>query len=163
MREWYNSFMAQANIFGQNLTRYREQAGWSQVEFQRQLAKAGSDMHMTVIRRLEAGQRSPRLQEALTIAEIFQIPVEVLALDQSANKQLATVTDRLAAMVGALDTLNEASDNVTEARDNLATAVIEAQRAGVPSKLLTEAKEKVRQYDSLNELMHQVNGWDGTY
>ena len=54
-------------------------------------------MHMTVLRRIEAGEREPRLVEAMKIAETLGIPVELLTLDATSNKHLAAVSDSLVA------------------------------------------------------------------
>ena len=74
--------MDDTKIIADNIVRYRTQKGWSRSEFQRQLAETSTPIGIMPLRQIEAGKRDLRLPEALTIAKMFDIPVEFLAIDR---------------------------------------------------------------------------------
>ena len=106
-------------------------------------------MHMTVLRRIEAGEREPRLVEAMKIAETLGIPVELLTLDATSNKHLAAVSDSLVALQETSRTLKQASEAHKQAKTELGAAISKARRAGVSERLLLEATELAGRHDPL--------------
>ena len=137
--------MDKSSIFGQNLIYYRKRAGWSLAELGRQLEGAGHTMHMTNLRRIESGERIPRIWEATALAEVLGVPVEAFTIDPSASESLAGVTDKLAELTDTTEKFIAAANEALNASEALSRAIIEAERAGVPSKLLLEAREQLRE------------------
>lgn len=107
-------------------------------------------MHMTVLRRIEAGEREPRLVEAMKIAETLGIPVELLTLDAASNKHLAAVSDSLVAFQETSRALKHASEAHEQAKTELGDAIAKARRAGVSERLLLEATELAGRHDLLH-------------
>ena len=141
--------MAESNIFGQNLAQFRQKAGWSQLEMRRRLEANGLKMHMTVLRRIEAGEREPRLAEAMKIAETMGITVELLTLDAASNKHLAAVSDSLVAFQETSRALKQATEAHEQAKTELGATITKARRAGVSERLLLEATELAGRHDPL--------------
>ncbi len=102
-------------------------------------------MHMTNLRRIESGERIPRIWEATALAEVLGIPVEAFTIDPSASESLAGVTDKLSELTDAAEKFITAANEVLNASEALNRAVTEAERAGVPPKLLLEAREQLRE------------------
>ena len=96
-------------------------------------------MHMTNLRRIESGERIPRIWEATALAEVLNIPVEAFTIDPSASESLAGVTDKLSELTDTTEKL------IAAANEALNRAITEAERAGVPPKLLLEAREQLRE------------------
>ncbi len=107
-------------------------------------------MHMTVLRRIEAGEREPRLVEAMKIAETLGIPVELLTLDAASNKHLAAVSDSLVAFQETSRALKRVLEAHEQAKTELGDAIAKARRAGVSERLLLEATELAGRHDLLH-------------
>lgn len=57
----------------------RKRREWSQAEVARMLTAKGIDnMHHTTVAKIEAGDREIKLDEAVAIAELYEVPLEVL-------------------------------------------------------------------------------------
>ncbi|MBM0125612.1 helix-turn-helix domain-containing protein [Pimelobacter simplex] len=64
---------------GVRLRREREARGWSQQEVANRLGDRGISLHMSAIAKIEAGSRTVRLNEAVALAEVFDMKVEELS------------------------------------------------------------------------------------
>jgi transcriptional regulator with XRE-family HTH domain len=65
--------------FGSRVRQGREDRKWSQVEMARLLCDVGVEpMHATTIAKIEAGTRSVRINEAVGIADLFDVSLDVL-------------------------------------------------------------------------------------
>lgn len=64
---------------GVRLRREREARGWSQQEVANRLADRGISLHMSAIAKIEAGSRTVRLNEAMALAQVFEVRIEDLA------------------------------------------------------------------------------------
>lgn len=63
-------------IFGRHLRRLREDRGWSQAAVATKLAAFhGIELHFSAIAKMEGAHRLIRLNEAVAIAEIFEVPL----------------------------------------------------------------------------------------
>ena len=102
-------------------------------------------MHMTNLRRIESGERIPRIWEATALAEVLNIPVEAFTIDPSASESLAGVTEKLSELTDATEKFIAAASEARNASEALNRAITEAERAGVPPKLLLEAREQLRE------------------
>jgi transcriptional regulator with XRE-family HTH domain len=65
--------------FGQRLKAERERRGWTQPQMADMLSDKGiRPMHPTTVAKIEAGDRSVRINEAVGIADLFQVSVDSL-------------------------------------------------------------------------------------
>jgi transcriptional regulator with XRE-family HTH domain len=65
--------------FGGRVRSERESRGWSQADMARMLSDRGiQPMHPTTVAKIEAGDRSVRINEAVGIADLFEVPVDSL-------------------------------------------------------------------------------------
>jgi transcriptional regulator with XRE-family HTH domain len=65
--------------FRHRITRERKKRGWSQAEVARKLkAKDIDNVHISTVSKIEAGDREIKLDEALAIAEIYGLSLDVL-------------------------------------------------------------------------------------
>ncbi|MFL0274312.1 helix-turn-helix transcriptional regulator [Mycobacterium sp. SMC-19] len=63
--------------FGKRVQGERASRGWSQAEMAKMLSDNGiNPMHPTTVAKIEAGQRSVRINEALGIAELFETSID---------------------------------------------------------------------------------------
>ena len=96
-------------------------------------------------RRIESGERIPRIWEATALAEVLGVPVEAFTIDPSASESLAGVTDKLSELTDTTEKFIAAANEALNASEALNRAITEAERAGVPPKLLLEAREQLRE------------------
>jgi transcriptional regulator with XRE-family HTH domain len=65
--------------FGDRVKGERESRGWSQADMAQMLSDRGiQPMHPTTVAKIEAGDRSVRINEAVGIADLFEVPVDSL-------------------------------------------------------------------------------------
>jgi transcriptional regulator with XRE-family HTH domain len=65
--------------FGQRVKAEREDQGWSQADMAKALSTVGVHrMHPTTIAKIEAGDRSVRINEAVGIADLFEVSLDAL-------------------------------------------------------------------------------------
>ena len=65
--------------FGQRVKAEREDRGWSQADMAKKLSAVGVHlMHPTTITKIEAGDRSVRINEAVGIADVFDMSMDAL-------------------------------------------------------------------------------------
>lgn len=69
--------------FGANLRYYREASGWSQVELAQRMRDRGFPFHQATIYKLEDSKRQPKLNEAVALSEVLEVPLEHLISDAS--------------------------------------------------------------------------------
>lgn len=66
--------------FGERVKDEREHRGWSQANMAKMLSDNGiHPMHPTTVAKIEAGDRSVRINEAVGIADLFEVSVDSLA------------------------------------------------------------------------------------
>ena len=72
--------------FGERLRTERERRKWSQAQMATMLADRGvQPMHPTTIAKIEAGDRSVRINEAVEIADLFEMSLDTLVGRATAN------------------------------------------------------------------------------
>jgi transcriptional regulator with XRE-family HTH domain len=65
--------------FGQRVKQNRERKGWTQQQMAAMLAEKGiQPMHATTVAKIEAGDRSVRINEAVGIANLFEMALDAL-------------------------------------------------------------------------------------
>lgn len=131
-------------LFGANLRRFREAFGWSQSELARQMQEAGwSKYSQVAVSRTEEGSRAVRLDEAISLARLF-------------NRKLQDLLDPK----GVIDTwqrlrlvMEDYSSSVTELRK--VVRELEEQRlfVGVAAKMLKEEVESAGGAEKISETM----------
>lgn len=65
-------------VAGQELRRLRIGLGWSQEEVAERMKNYGYEWHQTLVGRIEAANRPLRLNEAVDLAALFDVPLERL-------------------------------------------------------------------------------------
>ena len=100
------------DYFSKRLRAEREQRGWSQADMAKRLSAKDIPMHWTTIAKIEAGDRSVRIVEAVGIADLFDVPLDAL-LGRSADPR----NDERYAAHALLDAVVQASRHV-EAIEN---------------------------------------------
>jgi len=84
----------------------RENRGWSQVDMANMLSDNGiQPMHPTTVAKIEAGTRSVRINEAVGIADLFEVSLDSL-LDRKPRAKRSDVTRRLDALTQRVQELN---------------------------------------------------------
>ena len=100
--------------FGQHMARARERASLSQRRVSQALAERGITLDSAALSRLEKGKRSPKLEEAVALAEVLNIPIveivppkpDVMRLArarQNVEKQLDDALYKLSGAAGYLE------------------------------------------------------------
>lgn len=73
--------------FGKRVRALRENRGWSQAEMAKMLSDNGvQPMHPTTVAKIESADRSVRINEAVGIADLFEVSLDSL-LDRNTSKQ----------------------------------------------------------------------------
>lgn len=118
--------------FGKRVQIERTNRGWSQAEMAKMLSDNGVEpMHPTTIAKIEAGQRSVRINEALGIAELFEASIDSLlgrkpgtqSKEQEYALRLLRDTARQSSqnVFTAMETIREQLDDLPKDFDNADT------------------------------------------
>jgi transcriptional regulator with XRE-family HTH domain len=84
--------------FGKRLKAERERRGWTQPQMANLLSEKGvAPMHATTIAKIEAGSRSVRINEAVGIADLFEVSLDSL-LGRKPGTQGSDLTYRLSVL-----------------------------------------------------------------
>lgn len=95
--------------FGERVKAERDHRGWSQAEMAKMLSDRGiHPMHPTTVAKIEAGDRSVRINEAVGIADLFEV-----SLDSLLGHKPGTQRDELQYLLRLLrDTARQSSQQV---------------------------------------------------
>ena len=74
----YGKSEVDGRLFSKRLRAEREQRGWSQADMAERLSDKDIPMHWTTIAKIEAGDRSVRIAEAVGIADLFEVSLDAL-------------------------------------------------------------------------------------
>lgn len=107
-------------IINANIAELREERGWSRRELSAAMQEHGCEIGETALRRIESGQREVRLTEALSFAEVFDIPLDVIAKEQPNKDQVA--------LTGALNLVSKYQYEVLFSINNLVRAIARLNR-----------------------------------
>jgi transcriptional regulator with XRE-family HTH domain len=84
--------------FGKRVRALRQNRRWSQAEMAKMLSDRGiQPMYATTVSKIEVGHRSVRINEAVGIADLFEITLDSL-LGRKPGAQGSDLTDRLVAL-----------------------------------------------------------------
>lgn len=90
---------------GERIREVRQRSGCSQQAVVDQLATYGVDWHPTTVGKVEAGVRPLRLAEAAALAEVLDVPLDVLVHGEDSKVREA---DRLRTALASLGKVQEA-------------------------------------------------------
>lgn len=134
-------------LFGANLRRFREAYGWSQSELARQMQEAGWPKYSQVaVSRTEEGSRAVRLDEAISLARLFNRKLQ----------DLLDPTEVIDAWQKLNFLMNEYSDRVTMLRR--AVREVEDHRifVGVTAQMLKDEVETTGGPEKISETMVKI-------
>lgn len=121
--------------FGQRVKAGRNHRRWSQAEMAKMLSDRGIHLGPSAVAKIEAGDRSVKIDEAAGIADIFEISLDSLLGRPSATRRRET-TDRLRALLNVAEQSRQQVWTITEAiRDHLAELPVEFDGAEALHKL----------------------------
>lgn len=111
--------------FGQHIARARERASMSQRGVSEALAQRGITLDSAALSRLEQGKRSPKLEEAVALAEVLDLPLALLVPPKpdamrmararyNVEKQLDDAMYKMTAAAGYLEYLASVVDTDPE-------------------------------------------------
>jgi transcriptional regulator with XRE-family HTH domain len=87
---------APEEVAGQELRHLRMARGWSQEHVAEQMKAYGYDWHQTLIGRIEAAQRPLRLNEAVHLAALFGVSLEMLLTRTQRELDAEKLRERIA-------------------------------------------------------------------
>lgn len=126
-------------LAGRELRRLRAELGWSQEEVARRMAAFGYDWHQTTVGRIEAAQRPLRLNEAVSLAALFDVPLTQLLVSptmgiddidgeiEQTEEKLAASLEQLEVERARLDEVNARMADVRGDYDKVAREIGWAQ------------------------------------
>jgi transcriptional regulator with XRE-family HTH domain len=124
------------DYFGKRLRRERDSRGWSQAQLAKMLSDKDIPMHWTTVAKIEAGDRSVRIDEAAGIADLFGVSVDGLL-----GRRPRPKADLFMALRGVLEAARSAAWQVsaleTGLRDQLAE-LTEADSGEGYAELITD-------------------------
>lgn len=88
-------------LAGQELKRLRTERGWSQEEVARRMTSSGYDWHQTTVGRTESAARPLRVNEAVLLAAIFEVPITQLLVP--AAMKISDIDTEISAIEETLD------------------------------------------------------------
>lgn len=138
--------------FGKNVALIREELNIARAELHRRLAERGAQMHMTTLRRIEAGEQEPKLSEAALIADALEVPLETLTMGAEASPTLLAVRVDLAKYRSVVNAVFASLSAWEEQSKALRDSLKKAYEAGVPEKLLIEAANDLGRTDEVDSL-----------
>jgi transcriptional regulator with XRE-family HTH domain len=98
--------------FGQQLKKQRDKLTWTQPQMAKMLEDKGvAPMGATTLAKIEAGTRSVRINEAVAIADLFEV-----SLDELLGRQLPDDTSLTFAMTTLLGYVRDAENSMIQAR-----------------------------------------------
>jgi transcriptional regulator with XRE-family HTH domain len=132
---------------GQELRHLRIARGWSQEEVAQRMSAYGYDWHQTLIGRIEAAQRPLRLNEAVDLAALFGVSLEMLltrAHEADAGELRARIAAVSARLRPAEKALSAAQADEQAAREREQDAYEAAQAAAADVAKLTAELEALK-------------------
>src|SRR6185312_5282971 len=105
--------------FGKRVKAKRDARGWSQADMAKMLSDRGiHPMHPTTVAKIEAGDRSVRITEAVGIADLFEVSVDSL-LGRKPGAQRSEQTYLLRALRQSSDQVWAALETIRELLEEL--------------------------------------------
>lgn len=92
---------------GRQVARLRKKRGLTQAELAERLGTYGHRMHQVTVAKLETGQRPTRVNEAVALSEILEVPVSALIPDRGVLGEPGEDPRRLGDYLSAAETALE--------------------------------------------------------
>jgi len=102
------------DYFRNRLRTERGNRGWSQADIAKMLSDKGIRMHWTTVAKIEAGERSVRIDEATAIADLFET-----SLDALLGRNVERGTDLAYTLRAVLNTARQSSQQAAAIADAL--------------------------------------------
>jgi transcriptional regulator with XRE-family HTH domain len=146
----------------------RERRKWSQADVARKLTERGIDkIHHTTVAKVESGEREVKLDEAVAIADLFGLPLDVMLgrrqfpLDNESAlhvslQELRNMTQLQAANARQITIdLNDRVDSVMFARNSVSARYAELDRLAALADLAYQSLDDLIKH--LTEMAQQAN------
>lgn len=134
------------DYFRKRLRAERERRKWSQAHMAKLLSAKGIEVHPTTIAKMEAGDRSARIDEVAAIADLFEV-----SLDTLLGRSTAPQSDRIYALRALIDAARQASWQVSVIESTLRDRVAELAALGPRGFMKSTATRCERACDALTE------------
>lgn len=102
------------DYFREKFKAERQRRNWSQADVAKRLEKRGIHLHPTTVAKIEAGERSVRIDEAKGIADIFE-----LSLDSLVGRRAGLENDLMHMLSAAVDAARNAKFQVSAIQNSL--------------------------------------------
>jgi transcriptional regulator with XRE-family HTH domain len=146
--------------FGQRVKVEREHRRWSQADMAKKLSALGiHPMHPTTIAKIEAGDRSVRINEAVGIAELFEVSLDsLLGLKWWPQQSDVTYTLRVlrAAAQQVGHQLKAAADTFNDQLDRLDDIPVDIDADDGLRPILGESEAALADMKSLHRLLAEI-------
>jgi transcriptional regulator with XRE-family HTH domain len=134
------------DYFRKRLRPERERRKWSQAHMAKLLSARGIEVHPTTIAKIEAGDRSARIDEVAAIADLFEV-----SLDTLLGRSTTPKTDRMYAFRALMDAAHQAKVEVSTTETTLRDRVTELAALGPGGLMKSTADRCERACDVLAE------------
>jgi transcriptional regulator with XRE-family HTH domain len=134
------------DYFRKRLRAERERRKWSQAHMAKLMSTKGIEVHPTTIAKIEAGDRSARIDEVAAIADLFEV-----SLDTLLGRSTTPKNDRMYAFRALLDAAHQAKVEVSTIEAILRDRVIELAGLGPEGFMKSTASRCERACDVLAE------------
>lgn len=140
------------DYFRKRLRAERERRKWSQAHMAKLLSQKGIDVHPTTIAKIEAGDRSARIDEVAAIADLLEVPLDTLL-----GRPATPKSDRLHAFQALVDAAYQAKEEVSALETTLRDRVTELIAFGPEGFMKSTASRCERACDALAEADSALN------
>lgn len=134
--------------FAASVLKLREAKGWSQNDLARHMAIYGvRDATALLVSRIESGRRRVRLQEAIALSHVFEVPISAMAS-----------TDMIANHISLLFESEQRKEHLRDNLEREATAY--ARHAPTHAKAMLEVIQQLRQTALEPDVVEMVNYYE---
>ncbi|WP_422742151.1 helix-turn-helix transcriptional regulator [Mycobacterium sp. WMMD1722] len=135
----------------------RDRHGWSQAEMAKRLSDNGIDLHPTTIHKIEKGDRTVRVDEAVGIAELFGVSLDAL-LGRKASRD----DDLLYALRSVLETAQHSAWQVQTAETTMRERAGELAALGGQDDLIAKCDSACVALGEAAQALAAVQEWPGS-
>jgi transcriptional regulator with XRE-family HTH domain len=108
--------------FSRRLRIERENRSWSQAHVTQLLKARGVNLHTTSLAKIEAGERTVKIDEAAGIADLFEVP-----LDSLLGRKAGLESDLAYALRAVSDTARESSHQIARIANTLSERLVDVR------------------------------------
>jgi transcriptional regulator with XRE-family HTH domain len=145
-------------LAGQELKRLRTDRGWSQEAVARRMSASGYDWHQTTVGRTESATRPLRVNEAVVLAAIFEVPITQLLIPvamklSDVDKEIEDTEEAHARTIKMLAELQSKVDQITVIHLKIAEAYRKVTNA---TEKLEDRLKLLREIQRVIKVGHQM-------